>query len=122
MNFKVISVSHQFAMLNQNDVISVNPENFDRLDVSKTMTASELIEVIKEYIGSDDHDAKLFTEGMEAKVLRPGDGWKKVKIRVCIEFEPDEPTVKEIVVNNNSKLNQETSPLDDLREKLKYTE
>ncbi|MEA5575883.1 KGK domain-containing protein [Anabaena sp. UHCC 0451] len=114
-------MGNQFARLDQEDVIAVNPDNFERLDVSKTLTAIELIEAIKECIGSDDTDAKLFTEGMEAKVLRPGDGWKKGKIRVCIEFCPNETEVKETVVNT-SGLNQETSPLDDLREKLKYTE
>ncbi|MDP5018603.1 KGK domain-containing protein [Anabaena sp. UHCC 0187] len=115
-------MSHQFDRLDENDVISINPENFDRLDVSKTLTAVELIEAIKDYIGADDPDAKLFTAGIEAKVLRPGDSWKKGKIRVAIEFLSDEPEVKKTIVNNNLGVNQETSPLDDLRDKLKDIE
>lgn len=116
-------MSNQFSRLDSEDVISVNPENFERLEVSQTFTVKEIIEILQKYVGCvNKTDTKFFTAGMDAKVLRPGDSWQKGKIRIGIEFCPDEATVKERVVKNHSGLNQETSPLDDLREKLKDVE
>jgi hypothetical protein len=118
-NLATGDMTNKFEKLDENDVISVNPESFDRLDVSKTLTAIELIEAIKDYMGSDDTEAKLFTAGMDVKVLRPGDGWKKGKIRVGIEFCPDETKINTTIVNNNLGLTPAASPLDDLRNQLK---
>jgi hypothetical protein len=117
-------MNNQFDRLDENDVISVNPDNFHTLDVHKTLTAMELREAIKDYVGADDTDmeGKLFAAGMEARVIRPGDGWKNGKIRVAIEFCPDEPEVRKTIVNNNLGGIQEVSPLDDLRNQLKDIE
>ncbi|WP_353930374.1 KGK domain-containing protein [Okeanomitos corallinicola TIOX110] len=112
-------MNSQFLRLSSDDVIVIDPENFERLEVPKTMTPGDLLEAIKEDVGSDNQEAILFTEGMEAKVLRPGDGWKKGKIRLCIEFCPDEPEVTETAANNKTAINPENSSLDDLRQQLK---
>ncbi|MEA5552740.1 KGK domain-containing protein [Anabaena cylindrica UHCC 0172] len=115
-------MGNEFERLDKKDVISVHPENFERINVSRTLTVIELIEAVKDYIGSDNTDEKLFAEGVEVEILRPGDVWKKGKIKFYLEFCHDEPKVKETIVNKNLEVNQETSSLDDLRDKLKDIE
>jgi hypothetical protein len=107
-------MSNEFIKLDLDDVMVVDTQNFDKLDVAKTMTSNDLIAAVRVNLGSSSKEAILFKEeGMEVKVLRPGDGWKKGKIRVAIAFCPDEP---EVTANTVKK---ETSPLDDLREQVK---
>jgi hypothetical protein len=111
-------MSSQSILLTSDDVIGIDPENFEGSKVFKTITPDEIRELMKRMIGSNK-ETILFTEGMEAKVLRPGDGWKTGKIKLSIEFCPNEPEIKETEVSNNTQSNTENSPLDDLREQLK---
>ena len=62
-----------------------------------------------------------FGEGIESETLKIGaKGWQKgkVKIRVIVEFCPDEPEVEETPENNESETSKPESPLDDLRRQL----
>jgi hypothetical protein len=116
-------MGNKFEKLNHNDVVSVNRDNFERLDVSSTLKALELIAAIKEDVGSNNREAKLFEDGMECEVLRPGaDGWKKGKVRFVLEFCPDEPENNENQENEQLDTSQKSSPLDDLRKQLKEAE
>ncbi|MEG4805313.1 KGK domain-containing protein [Microcoleus sp. ARI1-B5] len=63
----------------------------------------------------------LFDEGIAGKVLRFGSqGWQKGKIRVkiCVEFCPDEPEAEQTPEKNESETPKPESPLDDLRRQL----
>jgi hypothetical protein len=63
----------------------------------------------------------LFGEGIAGKVLRFGSpAWQKGKIRVkiTVEFCPDEPKVEETPDNNLLEISPAESPLDDLRRQL----
>ena len=63
----------------------------------------------------------LFGEGIAGKVLRFGSpAWQKGKIRVkiTVEFGPDEPEVEETADNNLLEISPPESPLDDLRRQL----
>ncbi|EGK87989.1 hypothetical protein D0A34_24580 [Microcoleus vaginatus PCC 9802] len=63
----------------------------------------------------------LFNEGIAGKVLRFGSqGWQKGKIRVkiCVEFCPEEPEAEQTPEKNESETPQPESPLDDLRRQL----
>lgn len=62
-----------------------------------------------------------FGDGMNCEVLKINSkGWKKgkVRIRVSLEFCPDEPDVEEIPVSNQLEINQPESPLDDIRQMM----
>jgi len=64
---------------------------------------------------------KWFGSGIDCETLKiGGKGWKKgkVKIRVIVEFCPDEPEVEETPENNESETSQPESPLADLRRQL----
>ncbi|MEG4520249.1 MULTISPECIES: KGK domain-containing protein [unclassified Microcoleus] len=62
-----------------------------------------------------------FRDGINCEALKIGaQGWQKgkVKIRVILEFCPDEPEVEETPENNESETSLPESPLDDLRRQL----
>ena len=105
-------MSNQFLQLNSEDVISVNPENFQRLEVSQTFTVKEMIELLQKHIGCNNkNDTKFFTIGIDADVLRPGDSWQKGKIRIGIEFCGEDTGIEKTTVNNNSHSKKETVSL-----------
>jgi len=69
----------------------------------------------------DQIKSVLFGEGIAGQVLRFGSpGWQKGKIRVkiTVEFCPDEPEVEETPENNQLEISPPESPLDDLRRQL----
>ncbi len=61
-----------------------------------------------------------FGDGVTCEVLKIGakGGWKKgkVRIRVSLEFCPDEPEVEEIIESNQIEFSKTESPLDDIRQ------
>jgi hypothetical protein len=98
-----------FSALNQDEVVSVEPDTFNNLDVSKTFKVLDLIVAIREYVGADGRDEEnlYYSKGLNCEVLKLGTkGWQKGKVRITLEFCPDEPE----------------SPLDDLRQQLKQIE
>jgi len=96
-----------FEALSQDDVMSIYPEVFQQLNVSNTFKAVHLLESIKVYIGSKTIEASLFDEAINCEVLRLGNKrWQKGKVRIRLEFCPDEPE----------------SPLEELRQQLKQIE
>jgi KGK domain len=59
-----------------------------------------------------------YRQGVDCELLKPGTkGWKKGKLRIKIslEFSPDEPEIDEIPVNQQINITQPESPLDDIR-------
>lgn len=56
-------------------------------------------------------------KALDCEVLRPGKNWQKGKarIKIIIEFSPDEPEIEETSVNHQINTNQPESPLDDIR-------
>lgn len=77
---------------------------------------------LQNLINIDDQiKSVLFDEGIAGTVLRFGaKGWQKGKIRVkiTVEFCPDELEVEEAPENNQLEISQPKSPLDDLRRQL----
>jgi hypothetical protein len=62
-----------------------------------------------------------FNKGVPCEILSPGNnGWKKgkVRIKITLEFCPDEPEILETPVSNNPVINKSESPLDDIRQMM----
>jgi len=62
-----------------------------------------------------------FDQGVDCEILSPGkNGWQKgkVRIKITLEFCPDEPEVPETPASNNSEINQKELPLDDIRQMI----
>jgi hypothetical protein len=107
---------NNFEELSKKDVVSI--ENFDEnaVDViSQQMLKVEQFQdnVIDNLLGNEEDKIrkKWQNEGVECEVLKPGGNWQKGKVRmkITLEFCPDEPI-------------QPPSPLDDIRKQMKETE
>jgi hypothetical protein len=106
---------NNFEELNKNDVVSI--ENFDENAVyiiSQQMLKVEQFQkqVIENFLGNEEDKIrkKWEDEGVKCEVLKPRGNWQKGKVRmkITLEFCPDEPT-------------QPASPLDDIRKQIKET-
>ncbi|UKO96049.1 KGK domain-containing protein [Nostoc sp. UHCC 0870] len=82
-----------FEILNHDEVVTIEPDTFNKLDIAKTFKVRDLITAIKEYIGAEDTaEANLYTQGLNCEVLKfTAQGWIKGKVRLALEFCPDEP-------------------------------
>jgi hypothetical protein len=90
----------------ENDVISGIPEEI--FDNRHTFTVEDFVKSLKKYCNLQKQYDGLFAKGIDCKILKPGKQWQKGKIRITLEFCPEEP-------------NQPPSPLDDLRKQIKET-
>lgn len=82
-----------FERLNHDEVVNIEPDTFSKLEIAKTFKVRDLITAIKEYIGAEGTvEANLYTQGLSCEVLRfSSQGWIKGKVRLALEFCPDEP-------------------------------
>ncbi|MCF4966328.1 KGK domain-containing protein [Nostoc sp. CMAA1605] len=82
-----------FERLNHDEVVSIEPDTFQKLEIAKTFKVRDLITAIKEYIGADETvEVDLYTHGLSCEVLRfSAQGWVKGKVRLALEFCPDDP-------------------------------
>ena len=121
-------MDEQFKPLEDNAVVTI-PPNY-RFGLSHyTFKVDEFIApaivlfrngIIKSLssLPSDIGD-KWFDDGLDCAILKPGaKGWQKgtVRIKVILEFCPDEPEVEETPPNEQPEISEPESPLDDLRQ------
>ncbi|HYW17989.1 MAG TPA: KGK domain-containing protein [Nodularia sp. (in: cyanobacteria)] len=101
-------MGNTFEHLNHNEVVSVKPETFNNLEVARTFKVSDLLIAIMECVKADNtNEAPLYGSGLNCEVLKLGAmKWQTGKIRISLEFCPDEPE----------------SALDDIRQQLKEFE
>lgn len=94
--------------LNENDVLSVDKDcNGWVVVTDTTFKVGAFVAKMKSYVqGSEKLKNELFERGVSYEVLRPGANWQKGKVRIRLEFCPDEPE----------------SPLDDIRQTIKEAE
>ena len=120
-------MNHKFEPLQDDEVVSV-PQANQRIpilnhplikfgDLRKALT-----KVIKTHflgVGNDsDEKLKWLGEGVDVEILKYGSpGWKKGKIRikVSLEFCPDEPYPEEISASTKGESSEPESPLDEIR-------
>ncbi|HBE18503.1 MAG TPA: KGK family protein [Cyanobacteria bacterium UBA11149] len=118
--------------LQQNEIVSLDEHSIPILLPHPTFKVSELLKaIITKIINTDNictnaanskrrHHQEIhewWDEGIDCEVLTcDGKGWQKGKVRLALEFIPDEPEVEEISVSNQLFLPE--SPLDDLRQMM----
>jgi hypothetical protein len=60
-----------FERLNHDEVVSIEPDTFNKLNIAKTFKVRDLITAIKEYIGAEETDeVNLYTQGLNCEVLQ----------------------------------------------------
>lgn len=121
-------MKNKFTPLEFDEVISV--DNACRILLyHPTFKVSELVKAAIELFKTKDNitsqnwteeKAKWISEGVNAEVLKYGaNNWQKGKVRLTIEFCPDEPEVEETLPSNPKVISKLESPLDDLRRMMK---
>lgn len=88
-------------MLKEKDVISLEEQQYNIRLSHKTFTKGEFFSTLKNYLSVNDNNKEWFNDGVNAEVMTEGKRWRKGKVRICIEFIPDESEIE--------------SPLDDFR-------
>ena len=102
-------MNQRFIKLNREDVVSTQEQ--DLVLFNKTFTVQEFVSHLKKILmdkikliqgknAEGKESIKLTKEGIKCQVLSPNDTWKTGKIRITLEFIPDESE----------------SPLDDVRQ------
>jgi hypothetical protein len=90
-------MNDRFEPLNSGEVVSVH-NDIQVLSGHRTFRVGELSDAIKAQLASaiagwnEEKDNLLSLEGVDCEALRFGaNGWQKGRIRLCLEFCPDEP-------------------------------
>lgn len=115
-------MSNQFDNLEREDVVSVYSGQI--FLNNRTFTVSEFITAImqmhKQKVGElTEGKENWFSEGIDCKILKPGaKSWQRGKVRISLEFEPEELEVAEISENGESPATKASSPLDDIRQMM----
>jgi hypothetical protein len=67
----------------------------------------------------DRDKEQWFRDGLECKILKPGaKSWERGKVRLTLEFTPEELEVAETLENSELQINKASSPLDDIRQMM----
>lgn len=116
-------MSKNFEGLDRENVVSVYSGQI--LVNNRTFTVSEMIAalmpIVKEKSGNTwtEDKEQWFREGLDCKILKPGaKSWQRGKVRISLEFEPEELEVAEISENGESPATKASSPLDDIRQMM----
>ena len=115
-------MSDKFQRLEREDVVSVYAGeilvNHRTFTVDEFMTA--LMQCLEEQLGEmEDDQEKWFGEGLGCKLLKPGGkSWERGKVRITLEFCPEELEVVDASQNNGLQSSQLISPLDDIRQMM----
>jgi len=111
----------KFEILNDNEILSLE-EPVRILLQQPTYKVSEFMQALiplvkgRNYAWTEDR-VNWFSQGVPCEVLKlDAKGWRKGKVRLAIEFLPDEPEVEETPAAN--EIAQPESPLDDLRQMI----
>ena len=117
-------MNNKFEPLMSDEVVSVE-ESKKILLAHPIFKFSELKQALTHLIktydpnaqrGWSDEKVKWFNEGVNVQVLRYGaPGWQKGRIRISVEFCPDEPEVQKTSTSNQPETYEIESPLDEIR-------
>lgn len=84
-------MSEKKVLLNSNDVISINKHEDKIILPHVTFKVNEFVDdLIKKIENNEEKRGKWSESGVECEILSPNTGWKKGKIRVTLEFIPEE--------------------------------
>ena len=95
-------MSNQFESLNKKDAIDLNDTNDDFIIDYHTFKVEDFIYRLVNCYCSNEEVISIWLKGLDSEVLTSNKGWRKGKIRLNIEFCPDETE----------------SPLDDIRKTI----
>lgn len=85
-------MSEQKIVLSKDDVVSLNNHEDKTWISHHTFKTEEFLNNLSHKVDGNREKQKRWTnEGIECSILTPNQGWQKGKIRLCVEFIPDNP-------------------------------
>lgn len=115
-------MNNNFENLKSDDVVSVYAGQI--FVTNRTFTVGEFVSAMmqatKKQLGElTEGKENWFGEGLECKILKPGaKSWERGKVRISIEFEPEELEIAQTVDSSESENGKSESPLDDIRQRM----
>ena len=76
--------------INSDEVISIDNKDDNVLLNHHTYKAEEFLHRLGDHIDRNKK-GKWIDEGVPCKVLSPNQNWQKGKIKICLQFIPDQP-------------------------------
>lgn len=107
-----IKIENQFEHLRGDKAISI-PDSDQFLISHTTFKVKEFLKTMEGLLGAPE---KWFDEGVSCEIISPSKSWRKGKVKVCLEFYPDESKIPEIPERNEPENSQLKSSLDDIRQ------
>lgn len=108
---------NQPRILQAGEVVSLRNTSNSFLISHSTFKADEFISVMQDILGRGKQ--RWFAEGVECEILTPSSTWQKGRVRICLEFCPEEPIADEPIphtLETEGENNQDVdSPLDEIR-------
>lgn len=109
-------MENQMILLNEHDVISTSSSH---LMFQCTFKVIEFMTIIKEKLEEEEN---LFIQGIDCEVLSPGKTWQRGKIRLRLEFFPEDPNLNQnrnnqISDSNYGEISNENNPDINLQER-----
>ena len=128
-------MSNKFEPLKENEIVSLNldAEKPQILLTQPTYKVKEFLKALRRLVNTYDETLPCykqygvefkvtkekegwFSEGIDCEVIKINtQGWQKGKVRLAIEFCPDEPEIEE---TPTEEIPHPESPLDDLRQMI----
>lgn len=115
-------MTDKFERLEREDVVSVYSGQI--FVNNRTFTVNEFIAafmpIVKEKSAPlTEEKEKWFNEGLDCKILKPGaKRWRRGKVRISLEFEPEELEVAEASKSSEPEASKVISPLDNIRQMM----
>ncbi|EDX72749.1 KGK domain superfamily [Coleofasciculus chthonoplastes PCC 7420] len=129
-----MSNKNKFKPLQQDEIVSLHEDSLSILISHPTFKVIELLRatinlilsydnVLNDSVKKKKRDQKevnnWWNQGIQCQVLtHEGKGWQNGKVRLTLEFCPDEPEIEETSASNEPEIPQPESPLDDLRQRI----
>jgi hypothetical protein len=87
--------------INSDEVLSIANKEDNVLIGHHTYKADEFLDKLRERIGISKKD-KWIVEGVPCKLLSPNQSWQKGKVKICLQFIPEqaESILDDIRLNN----------------------
>ncbi|MEQ9480752.1 KGK domain-containing protein [Coleofasciculus sp. F4-SAH-05] len=120
--------------LQQDEIVSLSEDSLSILIAHPTFKVSEFMKAMINLLINNDNVLKYsiqkkrrdieevngwWNEGIQGQVLtHEGKGWQNGKVRLTLEFCPDEAEIEETSASNEPEISQPESPLDDLRQSI----
>jgi len=116
-------MSQQFEGIERQDTVVSVPEHYCIVTSRSMFKIEEFAQQAKTLItsGNKSKGYAWMSDGTPCEILEPGKNWRKgrVRIKVSLEFHPDEPEILSSESDNGSNKNPVAqsldSPLDDIR-------